>query len=50
MFSDGILGRRGSVLTPLPDPGSFKRKEFKGSFKKIFSPNAGGCPAGYGGG
>ena len=45
LYSEESLGRRGSVLTPLPGPGSFKRKN---PFKSVFAGATGGCPAGFG--
>ena len=49
MFSEEALAaRRGSVLTPLPGPGSFKKKNPFFQKKKVFTSIGGGCPAGYG--
>ena len=36
------------MLTPLPGPGSFKKKNPFFQKKKVFAPAGGGCPAGYG--
>ena len=43
-----MAARRGSVLTPLPGPGSFKKKNPFFQKKKVFASAGGGCPAGFG--
>ena len=49
IFSEEALAaRRGSVLTPLPGPGSFKKKNQFFQKKKVFASAGGGCPAGFG--
>ena len=45
---EALAARRGSVLTPLPGPGSFKKKNPFFQKKKVFSSVGGGCPAGFG--
>merc|ERR1712018_605526 len=45
---EALAARRGSVLTPLPGPGSFKKKNPFFQKKKVFTSIGGGCPAGFG--
>ena len=48
LSEEALAARRGSVLTPLPGPGSFKKKNPFFQKKKVFASAGGGCPAGFG--
>ena len=48
LSEETLAARRGSVLTPLPGPGSFKKKNPFFQKKKVFASAGGGCPAGFG--